>query len=222
MPLYGVPSWRSGRVIRPAACSAFQGLSHGRCPFSKLGNNLRRDAGVNIGAGGGRAHGLGFLVFEIGQRPLRKKAALFGARGRSPNCTGRISQGRPAAEGTALHVAQRRKSGRQPREVAWPRALTDSGCPPKTKESLQANSGQRPQHQWAKGAVTAKRDQSAAPPESTRSATGEVHLQSIKIARQSTTTSCVIDGSVMRSKCGLFVSVNAQKAWEVLDEPETA
>src|SRR5216683_1674000 len=35
IPLYGFPLWRSGRVIRPAACSAFHGLTQGLTPFSK-------------------------------------------------------------------------------------------------------------------------------------------------------------------------------------------
>jgi hypothetical protein len=35
MPLYGAPLCRSGRVMRPAACSALQGFTHGRTPFSR-------------------------------------------------------------------------------------------------------------------------------------------------------------------------------------------
>jgi hypothetical protein len=31
----GVPSWRNGRVMRPAACSAFHGLHHGRVSASR-------------------------------------------------------------------------------------------------------------------------------------------------------------------------------------------
>ena len=34
IPRYGIPLERRGRVMRPAACSAFHGLNQGRIPFS--------------------------------------------------------------------------------------------------------------------------------------------------------------------------------------------
>jgi hypothetical protein len=40
MPWYGMPFPRKGRVMRPAACSAFQRFIQGRTPFLKFAHDL--------------------------------------------------------------------------------------------------------------------------------------------------------------------------------------
>src|SRR5688572_8951536 len=98
------------------------GLEPGPCARFQLLDDLVGDAGIDVlTCSGRRFHEC--LPLKMNVVSVCKKPTAFGrTEGKGPKPRGRSVKA-DAMEGTALHGAKRRKSGRQPKAVAWPPSL---------------------------------------------------------------------------------------------------